>query len=237
MKITLCGSMRFADLFHDWNGKLSKAGHAVYAPAMSPSLVTVEQKEILDLVHLIKIEESDAIFVLDGKVDGASYIGDSTRREIAWARLKGKAVFWFSNGGGARLIGPLAAVHYGEAARQPDAGLASVPREVRAARADGIVEALAGRAQMDYAQDLAAERMVSSIVAGMAATAPITPNDTIQGKLREVAAINEAGDVQWPEASSTEAASTLAKNFGEVTLDGRPSLREVAAAGDVSSGE
>jgi hypothetical protein len=45
---------------------------------------------MLDLVHLSKIEESDTIVVLNA----GDYIGDSTKREVAWARIREKDVYW-----------------------------------------------------------------------------------------------------------------------------------------------
>lgn len=97
MKITLCGSARFEREFQEWNERLSLAGHVVYGLAVLPSFhegnkdwYTEDQKRMLDLVHIAKIEESDAIFILN--VGG--YIGDSTRREIEWASLRGKMLFY-----------------------------------------------------------------------------------------------------------------------------------------------
>ena len=51
-----------------------------------------DQKTILDLCHLDKILNSEAIVVID--VD--SYIGDSTKREVLWARIQGKRVYWIT---------------------------------------------------------------------------------------------------------------------------------------------
>jgi hypothetical protein len=48
------------------------------------------EKQLLDQVHFRKIDLADAIFVIN--VGG--YIGDSTRREIAYARATGKEVHW-----------------------------------------------------------------------------------------------------------------------------------------------
>jgi len=100
MKITLCGSTKFRDQFEDWNRRLSKMGHIVYSVSAyghSGDTLTPAEKETLDLVHLRKIVESDAIFVVgltdDGPVHDRLYVGESTRREIAWARMLGKRVF------------------------------------------------------------------------------------------------------------------------------------------------
>jgi hypothetical protein len=97
MRITLCGSTRYEKLFHYWNEKLTLAGHVVYGLAVYPSSkqevkdwYTEDQKTMLDLVHFAKIDNSDAIVVLNQ----GGYIGISTAREIKWATLKNKGVFY-----------------------------------------------------------------------------------------------------------------------------------------------
>jgi hypothetical protein len=99
MRITLCGSAKFESAFHEWNKKLTLAGHTVYGLAVYPSSMegnkdwyNEQEKIILDLIHLDKILNSDIIVVID--VDG--YTGFSTKREIQWARIQGKRVFWIT---------------------------------------------------------------------------------------------------------------------------------------------
>lgn len=103
MRIALCGSTRFESAFHDWNHKLAVAGHTVYSLSLfgreetdigkdGNKTITEAEKVTLDLVHLDKILNSDAIVVID--VDG--YTGFSTKREIQWARMQGKQVFWMT---------------------------------------------------------------------------------------------------------------------------------------------
>jgi hypothetical protein len=98
MKICLCGSTRFMDQFHAANVALSLAGHIVYSVATSTKgdfQPSEDQKIALDAVHLSKIEESDAIMVVGHQEDGTTYIGDSTRREIMFARLREKDVYFY----------------------------------------------------------------------------------------------------------------------------------------------
>ncbi len=96
MIITLCGSARFEPQFKEWNKKLGLLGHVPFSLCCYPSdegsknWYSPEQKDMLDLVHLKKIDVSDAILVLN--VD--NYIGDSTRREISWARMAKKQIIW-----------------------------------------------------------------------------------------------------------------------------------------------
>lgn len=96
MRITLCGSLKFEQAFKDWSRDLTLSGHVPYSVSVYPSdaggkdWYKPEQKVTLDLMHLAKIDNSDAIAVLN--VDG--YVGESTIKEVAWARIKGKPVFW-----------------------------------------------------------------------------------------------------------------------------------------------
>ena len=51
-------------------------------------MVTAEQKTALDALHLRKIDLADRVLV----VNPGGYVGDSTSREIAYARAAGKPV-------------------------------------------------------------------------------------------------------------------------------------------------
>ncbi len=99
MKLCLIGSTRFMDLYTNFNQRLTRAGHIVYSVAMisssqrghdGPNLTDLE-KTRLDLVHLKKILESEGVVIV---TDGSGYIGDSTRRELDWARLNLKEIHW-----------------------------------------------------------------------------------------------------------------------------------------------
>lgn len=96
-KVTLCGSTKFKREFEAINKQLSLEGHLVYSvcsfPQADKNPLTAEQKVALDEVHKRKIDNSDAIFVLD--VDG--YIGESTQSEIHYAENNGKMVKYLSN--------------------------------------------------------------------------------------------------------------------------------------------
>jgi hypothetical protein len=92
MKITLCGSTKFADEFRDANLRLSKAGHVVYSVAgfgHSGDNLTSEEKQNLDMVHLRKIDNSDAIWIVHSE-----YIGESTQREILYAANHDKLIMF-----------------------------------------------------------------------------------------------------------------------------------------------
>jgi hypothetical protein len=108
-------------MFEGWNHSLTVAGHTVYSLSLfareasdtgkdgAPTISEVE-KEILDLVHFDKILNSDGIVILN--VGG--YVGKSTTREIHWARLQSRRIFWLeSHTAPERLYRPDdAAAHY-----------------------------------------------------------------------------------------------------------------------------
>ena len=104
-KVTLCGSLKFEKQFKEWNERLSLEGHIVYTVSVYPSdkegnkdWYTPEIKTLLDIVHLMKIDNSDAIFVIDvAALDDKPYIGDSTRSEMYYAKQKGKHIILLSD--------------------------------------------------------------------------------------------------------------------------------------------
>ena len=72
--VTLCGSTRFKEQFMEVQKQLT-----LWKPGV---------KEMLDDMHLRKIDLADEVFVIN--VGG--YIGESTRREIAYAEKTGKII-------------------------------------------------------------------------------------------------------------------------------------------------
>lgn len=99
MKICLIGSTRFLEKYYEWNQKLTKMGHVVYSVSVPSSQVlrktptagnlTDDEKETLDLVHLLKIQNSDVCVLI---TDDTGYVGFSTKREIKWALMIGKQI-------------------------------------------------------------------------------------------------------------------------------------------------
>lgn len=102
--VCLCGSTRFYSAFQEANYRETMDGRIVlsvgFYPHATPEAhgeeigITPEQKETLDQLHLRKIDLADEVLVLN--VGG--YIGDSTRREIEYARSLGKPVRWLEIG-------------------------------------------------------------------------------------------------------------------------------------------
>ena len=93
--ITLCGSSRFRDAFMEAQKRLTLEGNIVisvglFGHAGDEEVWTEGTKEMLDDMHKRKIDMADEIYVIN--VGG--YIGSSTRSEIEYAQLCGKAVHY-----------------------------------------------------------------------------------------------------------------------------------------------
>jgi hypothetical protein len=96
-RITLCGSTKFKQEYKIINKQLSIEGNVVYSVAFFAHAddipLSIDQKELLDRVHIKKIDNSDGIFVIN--ING--YIGESTRNEINHATNTGKFVKYLTD--------------------------------------------------------------------------------------------------------------------------------------------
>jgi hypothetical protein len=99
--ITLCGSTRFEDEFAQVNQWLTLKGCVVISLGMFslPDLPdydwTADRSDLkgrLGAVHFQKIRMADEVYI----VDPGGYVGESTRREIAYAESLGKPVRYLS---------------------------------------------------------------------------------------------------------------------------------------------
>lgn len=95
--ITLCGSTRFKEQFLEVQKRLTLEGNIVISVGLfghsgDAEVWTPGTKEMLDDMHR-KIDMADAIYVIN--VGG--YIGESTRREIEYARSQGKEVLFMED--------------------------------------------------------------------------------------------------------------------------------------------
>lgn len=86
--VCICGSVRFADEMRAANRDLTFAGVIVVAPGETNEPISAQQKALLDALHLRKIDLADRVLV----VNPGGYIGESTRREIAYAKAGGKPI-------------------------------------------------------------------------------------------------------------------------------------------------
>lgn len=92
--VTLCGSTKFRETFERVQREETLAGRIVLSVGMYGHQEGLDMagavKAMLDDLHLKKIDRSDEIYVLNCN----GYLGESTRREIAYARATGKAIRW-----------------------------------------------------------------------------------------------------------------------------------------------
>lgn len=91
--VCICGSTRFAEEMLAANHDLTFAGVIVVAPGVfshsEPEMsITDQQKAALGALHRHKIDLADRVLV----INPGGYIGESTTREIAYARAAGKPV-------------------------------------------------------------------------------------------------------------------------------------------------
>ncbi len=105
--ITLCGSTRFEAEFAELNRDLTMQGYVVISLGMFNLSDLADGGKIADTsdlkarlagVQFQKIRMADQLFV----VDPGGYVGESTRREIAYARSLGTPVRYWSSERGAR---------------------------------------------------------------------------------------------------------------------------------------
>ncbi len=97
--VCLCGSTRFSEAFHEANLRETLVGKIVLSigcdfksdtDLLLAGQLTPEDKERLDELHLRKIDLADEVLILN--VGG--YVGESTKREIAYAQRHGKYLRW-----------------------------------------------------------------------------------------------------------------------------------------------
>ena len=89
--ITVCGSLKFQDEMMRQSDLLERAGNCVLSvvyPSQALDLYTPEDNERFAALHFQKIRMSDGIFV----VNVGGYVGESTRKEMAYARKLGKEI-------------------------------------------------------------------------------------------------------------------------------------------------
>jgi len=103
--IVLCGSSRFTDIMAVCAWFIERDEHAIalglhllpvwYSKEHIPHHLAEHEgvADAMDELHLRKIDLCDEIFV----VNFNDYIGDSTRREIGYAKNHKKNIRWFTN--------------------------------------------------------------------------------------------------------------------------------------------
>jgi hypothetical protein len=99
--VTLCGSTRFEAAFAEANQRLTLDGCVVISlgmfrlpdlPGYDWAVDPEDLKGRLGRLHLQKIDMADEVYI----IDPGGYLGESTRREIAYAESLGKPVRYLS---------------------------------------------------------------------------------------------------------------------------------------------
>lgn len=95
--VCLCGSTRFMNEFFDAGWAFTLKGYIVlsvgvckHAEHHGGEALGQEVADMLDELHLRKIDLADEVFILN--VGG--YIGDSTRKEIEYAQKQNKPILY-----------------------------------------------------------------------------------------------------------------------------------------------
>ena len=95
--VCLCGSTRFKELFMQMNREFTKQGAIVLMPGVwghSGDTITDKEKEKLDKLHRQKNMMADIVYI----VNPDHYIGESTKKEIEFAKSLDKIIYYFDGG-------------------------------------------------------------------------------------------------------------------------------------------
>ena len=97
--VCLCGSTKFKDEYINANQTYTLAGYIVLTVGCFPHSdkikITKSHKQLLDKLHLRKIDLADEVFVINVN----NYIGESTAREISYAVKHNKVVRYLEPNG------------------------------------------------------------------------------------------------------------------------------------------
>ena len=103
--VCLCGSTRFMDAFFEAGWEFTLKGYIVLSVgvckhadkngAHGAEMLGEETVKLLDELHLRKIDLADEVFILN--VGG--YIGESTSRELEYAKKLGKTISYLQESG------------------------------------------------------------------------------------------------------------------------------------------
>lgn len=95
--ITICGSLKFQKEMIEIAEEMELKGNCVlpviYPARENKDAYTKEEFEMFDKMHKEKIKLSDAILV----VNVQNYIGESTKREIEFAKSLGKEILYYTD--------------------------------------------------------------------------------------------------------------------------------------------
>lgn len=93
--ITICGSLKYQNEMMEIAEKMSKQGKCMITPVYPTGKYACsdEEKLLLGKGHFEKIKLSNSILVVN--VD--NYIGESTKKEIEYAKSLGKEIIYYTD--------------------------------------------------------------------------------------------------------------------------------------------
>ena len=96
--ITVCGSLKFYKEMMEIAEKMELKGNCMLVPIYNPNKpskddFTEEEALMLDKMHKERIKLADAILV----VNVNNYIGDSTKKEIEYAKSLKKEIMYYTD--------------------------------------------------------------------------------------------------------------------------------------------
>ena len=94
--VTLCGSLKFQKEIMEIAEKMALEGYCILTPVYPVSenmTITKEQLIKLKETHFKRIELANAILVININ----NYIGDSTKKEIEYAKKLGKEIIYYDD--------------------------------------------------------------------------------------------------------------------------------------------
>lgn len=93
--ITVCGSLKYQNEMMEITEKMAKSGICMLTPVYPTGKYECsdEEKKLLGESHFERIKLSDSILVVN--ID--NYIGESTNREIEYAKSLGKEIIYYTD--------------------------------------------------------------------------------------------------------------------------------------------
>lgn len=93
--ITVCGSLKYQNEMMQITEKMAKGGTCMLTPVYPTGKYgcSDEEKKLLREAHFERIKLSDSILVVN--VD--NYIGESTNKEIEYAKSLGKEIIYYTD--------------------------------------------------------------------------------------------------------------------------------------------
>lgn len=93
--VTVCGSLKYQNEMMEIAEKMAKQGNCIITPVYPTGkyACTDEERVLLGKGHFEKIKLSNSILV----VNVNNYIGESTKKEIEYAKFLGKEIIYYTD--------------------------------------------------------------------------------------------------------------------------------------------